>query len=125
MKEVKLGRYAGPFEKIPFENFIQSLIGLVPKAGGQTRLIFHLSYNFSENLQKDGSLNYFTPSEKCSVKYNDLDEAVKSCLKLLKATEVTQLKFAKSDLKSAFRLAPTQKIMFFLACNEGDGSRKR
>ena len=112
MKEVKLGRYAGPFEKIPFENFIQSPIGLVPKAGGQTRLIFHLSYNFSENLQKDGSLNYFTPSEKCSVKYNDLDEAVKSCLKLLKATGVTQLKFAKSDLKSAFRLAPLRKLCF-------------
>ena len=47
MKEVKLGRVAGPFDKPPFENFIQSPIGLVPKAGSdQTRLIFHLSYDF-------------------------------------------------------------------------------
>ena len=45
MKEVKAKRYAGPFEEIPFENYIQSPIGLVPKDGGRdTRLIFHLSY---------------------------------------------------------------------------------
>ena len=45
MKEVKLKRYAGPFEQIPFKHFIQSPIGLVPKDGGKdTRLIFHLSY---------------------------------------------------------------------------------
>ena len=48
MKEVGLGRYAGPYQRqnLPFKNFIQSPIGLVPKAGGQTRLIFHLSYDF-------------------------------------------------------------------------------
>ena len=45
MKEVKEGRYAGPFESIPFDSYIQSPIGLVPKDGGKdTRLIFHLSY---------------------------------------------------------------------------------
>ena len=45
MKEVKLKRYAGPFKTIPYNNFIQSPIGLVPKDGGKsTRLIFHLSY---------------------------------------------------------------------------------
>ena len=30
MKEVKAKRYAGPFDKIPFDTFIQSPIGLVP-----------------------------------------------------------------------------------------------
>ena len=45
MKEVKEARYVGPFEQVPFENFIQSLIWLVPKDGGKdTGLIFHLSY---------------------------------------------------------------------------------
>ena len=45
MKKVKAERYAGPFEKIPFDNYIQSPIGLVPKDGRKdTRLIFHLSY---------------------------------------------------------------------------------
>ena len=46
MKEVKLKRYAGPFEKLPFDDdYIQSPIGLVPKDGGKKcHLIFHLSY---------------------------------------------------------------------------------
>ena len=81
MKEVKLKRVAGPFSKIPFENYIQSPIGLVPKAGGdQTRLIFHLSYDF----KKDGlkSLNHFTPKELCSVTYRDIDHAVSTYLDL-------------------------------------------
>ena len=49
IKEVKLGRVAGPFDEIPYENYIQSPIGLVPKDGldsGKTQLIFHLSYDF-------------------------------------------------------------------------------
>ena len=40
MKEVELGRYAGPYENIPYRFYMQSPIGLVPKAGGKTRLIF-------------------------------------------------------------------------------------
>ena len=31
MKEVKVKRLAGPYEEVPFENYIQSPIGLVPK----------------------------------------------------------------------------------------------
>ena len=42
-KEVNTGRYAGPFDEIPYQNYIQSPIGLVPKKGGKHRLIFHLS----------------------------------------------------------------------------------
>ena len=34
IKEVRLQRVAGPFKDIPFDNYIQSPIGLVPKAGG-------------------------------------------------------------------------------------------
>ena len=72
MKEVKAERVAGPFNEVPFDNYIQSPIGLVPKKSSEgTRLIFHLSYNFDE---KDGcSLNSFTPKDKCSVRYNDID----------------------------------------------------
>ena len=45
MKEISAKRVAGPFDSIPFNNYIQSPIGLVPKAGNKTRMIFHLSYN--------------------------------------------------------------------------------
>ena len=35
MKETEAGRYTGPFEKPPFDTFIQSPIGLVPKDKGK------------------------------------------------------------------------------------------
>ena len=64
MVEVRDKRYAGPFEEVPFDYFIQSLIGLMPKdKGKKTRLIFHLSY------PKDGeSVNSGIMKELCSVK---------------------------------------------------------
>ena len=86
MKEVKLKHVASSYDTIPFSNFIQSPIGLVPKAGSeQTRLIFHLSYDFKDkNNPKNslGSVNHYTPKEKCSVKYRDLEFAVRTYLQL-------------------------------------------
>ena len=135
MKEVELKRVAGPFDQIPFENFIQSPIGLVPKSGSdETRLIFHLSYDFKTDNMK--SLNFHTPKEKCSVHYKDIDYAVRTYLELYQEMNQTETEsdngeaashtkatnwresfdgrshkrkvlpiFAgKSDLKSAFRI---------------------
>ena len=77
MKEVKEKRYAGPFEEIPFENYIQSPIGLVPKDGGKdTRLIFHLSYSRGKNI----SVNANTPKEWCKVEYPDFNQAIQLCI---------------------------------------------
>ena len=107
MKEVKEERSAGPFQTIPYPNYIQSPIGLVLKAGGKTRLIFHLSFDF---LDGSMSLNYHTPKEICTLKYNDLDAAVLSCLmtsqKKGDAASATPVFMAKSDLMSAFRMLP-------------------
>ena len=64
MKEVKLGRVVGLFEQIPFKSYIQSPIGLVPKAGSdQTRLIFHLSYDFGGSDCQQKSVNFHTPKK--------------------------------------------------------------
>ena len=106
MKEVSLHRYAGPFEQIPFDRYIQSLIGLVPKAGGQTCLIFYLSYNFPESGYK--SVNSYNPKERCCVKYKDLDHAVSNSLKILQCLQERfgLIWYGKSDLKSAFRVLP-------------------
>ena len=104
MKEIKLKRFAGPFHKdeLPFENYIQSPLGLVPKGEDQTRLIFHLSYEFGS---EGSSINANTPREACSVKYKDLNYAMKVCLKILaEEGEEVIFWFTKSDLKSAFRL---------------------
>ena len=103
MKEVKLGRYAGPFDDIPNEfadDYIQSPIGLVAKDhGSDTRLIFHLSYPW--DTIRSTSVNANTPRHLCSVEYSDFSEAV--CL----VDSVIQLGgqcfIGKSDAKSAFR----------------------
>ena len=95
MKEVQAKRYAGPFEKIPFDTYIQSPIGLVPKDNGtKTRLIFHLSYPRGTNL----SVNANTPTELTTVKYSDFDDAVRLCIRTGK-----NCKIGKSDMTSAFR----------------------
>ena len=105
VKEVHLGRVAGPFEEVPYFNYMQSPIGLFPKAGGKTRLIFHLSYQFPSGL---GSLNGNMCKESCSVKYQDLDKAVKACLELFETVPETHqnLYFGRSDLVSALRILP-------------------
>ena len=100
MKEVRLKRFAGPFNRVPFKSFIQSPIGLVPKDNGRdTRLIFHLSY------PRDGttSVNGNTPQSKCSVVYKDFDEAVRMCLDLLNGEHNETVFLSKSDADSAFR----------------------
>ena len=113
MKEVKLGRYAGPYDSIPFEIFVQSPIGLVPKAGGKTRLIFHLSYDFKQSGHK--SVNYYTPDEACTVCYKDLDYAIKQLLRLLRKIDQSEtaatnqsrtIWYGISDLESAFHVLP-------------------
>ena len=122
MKEVKLGRVAGPYDQIPEQfqkSFMQSPVGLVPKAGNQTRLIFHLSYDFgSSDCEK--SLNFHTPDEICKVKYNDLDSAIRTSLRVkqdwqksIRGTKHSEqglqplvLHYGKSDLRAAFRLLP-------------------
>ena len=102
MTEVKAGRYAGPFEEPPFEHFIQSPIGLVPKdKGKKTRLIFHLSYPRNGNSE---SVNAGIPREHCTVKYPDFTDAVEMCIHAgMNCT------CAKSDMSMAFRHVPLRK----------------
>ena len=99
MTEVEAGRYAGPFEEPPFEHFIQSPIGLVPKdKGKKTRLIFHLSY------PRDGlseSVNQGIDHDDCTVKYPMFDDAVRMCMR-----EGRNCFAAKSDMSRAFRNVP-------------------
>ena len=97
MKEVKEGRYAGPFANVPFDNYIQSPIGLVPKDGGnKTRLIFHLSH--PRDPERGTSVNGSTPEELTSVKYLTFDDAVRLCIKAGPGCYI-----GKSDMTSAFR----------------------
>ena len=131
MKEVNLKRFAGPFKEkeIPFKYFAQSPIGLVPKAGNKTRLIFHLSYDFPVSKQK--SINAHTDKEHCRVKYRDLDEAVRIGLQLLenqKRGSAKKIFSLKTDLSAAFRMIPLArncwKWLLMKARNPGSGSEE-
>ena len=123
MKEVREKRYAGPFEKPPFKHFMQSPIGLVPKSNGQTRLIFHLSYDFESGGK---SFNYHTPEELGSVKYKDLDHAVKNCIRLIRLIPNCLIWGGITDLKSAFRIVPGRRDFWpFLMMNAVDPSTGR
>ena len=127
IKEVRLGRYTGPFPTIPFTNFVQSPIGLVPKSGNKMRLIFHLSYDFSKTDDSQKSINFHTPVELSSVKYKDLDYAVTNCLRMVRGLidengqfldDSKSIFYSKTDLMSAFRILPvlpTQRP-FLLMC---------
>ena len=101
MKEVQLGHYAGPFKDPPFEYYIQSPIGLVPKDGGRnTRLIFHLSYPWGEGST---NVNANTPAHLCKVKYPDFSEAVKLCM-----NEGVNCKIAKIRHELSFQTPRTE-----------------
>ena len=120
MKEVKENRYAGPFKQIPYKNYIQSPIGLVPKdEGKKTRLIFHLSH--PRDTQKGYSVNGSTPKNLTTVSYKEFDQAVKLCI-----SEGIGCYMGKSDMTSAFRhLAMKKKYWKFLimkAQNPKDGN---
>ena len=106
MQEIVLGRVAEPFETVPFENFVQSPIGLVPKMGGKTRMIFHFSYKFKNGNE---SINHWIPKSQCSVHYHDLDHTVKNVLELNRQVQAMHGGtgshiFGKTDLQSAFRV---------------------
>ena len=96
MKETELKRFAGPFIEPPTRYFIQSPVGLIPKGENGTRLIFHLSYP-----RGGKSVNSQTPRSLCTVTFEDLDYAIRMCLRAGKNCFV-----AKSDMYAAFRNVP-------------------
>ena len=95
---------AGPYklEDLPFDNYVQSPLGLVEKSSGRTRLIFHLSFDF----EKYRSINFHTPKELCTVQYTDLDDAVRYSLKVGSSI----LYYGKTDVSNAFRILPTSRL---------------
>ena len=112
MKEVKLRRYAGPFKEVPFKDYIQSPIGLVPKDNAKDqRLIFHLSFPHSGK-----SINSETLKERCTIKYPDFEEAIRKCLEEDRNQDIkgNPVIIGKSDLKSAFRFVPIKKSDWML-----------
>ena len=95
-KELSSGRLVGPFPSSPFPYFRVSPLGVVPKKSpGGFRLIQHLSY------PSGASVNDYIPPEHTSVTYARVDDAVR----LITRSGLGSF-FAKTDIKSAFRIIP-------------------
>ena len=98
LKEVSVGRTAGPFCSPPFTNFQIYPIGVVPKKhSNEWRTIFHLSHP----KQSDNSVNANIPKEDYSLQYVRIDDAINMLTKLGKGAFM-----AKTDIRSAFRNVP-------------------
>ena len=103
--ELKLGRIAGPVSAPPFEDFVISPLGLIPKKKepGAFRLIHDLSF------PKGDSVNSGIPREYCSVSYEDYDYFVS-----ILAHEGRGCYIAKADIESAFRIIPISPLDYHL-----------
>ena len=65
---MSLGRIAGPFTSLPFDNFVISPLGLVPKKeSGKYRIIHDLSFS------KSDSVNLFISNAEATVQYESLE----------------------------------------------------
>lgn len=90
------GRIAGPFSYKPFDNFVVSPLGLVPKGNtGKFRVIHDLSF------PKNHSVNSNIPKENSAVQYDSIDEVVS-----LVRTFGRGCLMAKTDIEDAFRIIP-------------------
>ncbi len=96
-KEVRLGRFGGPWPDPPLKDLIVTPVGLVEKKKkGEYRMIHHLSY------PKDGiSINSSIDKQYTQVKYISFDSAIKMVQKAGKSAVLQ-----KEDVVSAFSLLP-------------------
>lgn len=112
MKEKNLGRVAGPFESPPFEDFICSPLGIIPKKDpGEFWLIHNLS------APKRQSVNEAIDGSFCSVKNASLDHAITMLQELGPGTLL-----AKADVESAFSLLLVHPEEFHLLGFQFEGA---
>ena len=99
-KESVAGRILGPFSKPPFQKFVVSPLGLVPKkVPGEFRVIHHLSY------PSGTSVNDGIDKEHSTVHYANISQAIKHIL-----STGQNCYLSKSDIQSAFRIIPINPI---------------
>ena len=96
LKEISLGRVAGPFSSSPLPNLQCHPVGVVPKKHSpKWCTIYPLSY------PEGDSINDYIPKDLYALQYVRVDDAIH----ILKSLGLGSF-MAKTDLKSAFRLIP-------------------
>lgn len=104
-KELKAGRFAGPFDTQPFPNFRVSPLAIREKSTpGEYRLLHNLSYPYNEH-----SINSNIAKENSTVQYDDINDAIKIVQEFGPGCWM-----AKSDIASAFRNVPLSPSQYHL-----------
>ena len=113
-RELELGRFQGPFQKLPFESYHVSPLSLREKnVPGTFRLIHDLSFPYDQST----SVNAGIPEESATVTYATVQDAVGQILDLGRRSYL-----AKADIKSAFRLIPIRPDQYHLFCFQFQGA---
>ena len=95
-KEFKLHRISRPYCEIPFDNYVCSPLGLVPKkAPGEYRIIHDLSFPEGQ------SVNSYIPTSNSTVQYESIDNVIDLIRKF-----GTNVLMAKTDIEDGFRNIP-------------------
>jgi hypothetical protein len=96
-------RVAGPFDAPPFDNFVVSPLGLVPKKeSNKFRLIHDLSY---PKLGETPSVNDGISPDDAAISYETFDVVVALIHRMGRGALL-----AKSDIESAFRIIPVHPV---------------
>ena len=108
--ELECGRYAGPFDRPPpFDNIKCTPLALREKSTpGTWRLTHNLSFPYDET-----STNAGIPSEKASVKYANIGDAI-VIIQILKRRGGRRVFMAKCDIAEAFRNLPLHPSQYHL-----------
>lgn len=110
-KEIDAGRFMGPLDKLPFNEFQLNPVGLVPKkTPGEFRMFTHLSSPRGSSVN-DGILEEFV-----QVSYASLEDA----LKLICHCGPSPF-LAKLNIKHAYRLLPIKPSQYGLLCFQWEG----
>ena len=104
------GRIAGPFASPPFEPFVSSPLGVVPKSEpGKYRVIHDLSF------PRHNSVNLRIPTENSQVQYDSIDTITQLVIQFGQGALM-----AKTDIKDAFWIIPSHPDNHRLLCFSWD-----
>ncbi|XP_033724564.1 uncharacterized protein LOC117314606 [Pecten maximus] len=114
--ELEKGFLCGPFQRLPFEHYRVSPIGVaIGKYSKKPRLIVDLSSPHEDTDHP--SINELIDKEQCSLSYVKIDDAVNIIQSLGRNTTM-----CKTDISDAFKLIPIHPSQWHLFCVQWKGS---
>jgi hypothetical protein len=109
-KEVQKGFLSGPHDKLPFDSYRVSPIGIAEgKYSHKKRLIVDLSSPHDSEIHQ--SLNNVIDKEECSLSYVAIDDAIRHIIECGRGAWM-----CKADISEDFKLIPISPSQYHLFC---------